>query len=153
MNRAAFLILICSLIHLSHVSQFTNLHISNIFQGVQNFFLHCLQYVYGEKKIAVVTEDDIKAFRAQTYVESINELKDLDANLPDVLDIFDKIRELEKSGSELLMSVPDNGATCSVQVKFYINAIIDRAKEQCDFCVQLNVSKETPSVMNVSRLK
>lgn len=112
-------------------------------------FFTRLQYVYGDRKVAIITEDDIKAFRAKTYVESINELKDLNANLPDVIEIYDKIKELERSGVDLLNTVPDNGATCSVQVKFYITAIVDRAKEQCDFCIQTNVDKENPTMMTV----
>lgn len=69
---------------------------------------------------------------------------------PDVIEIVDKIKELEKNGFDLLNTVPDNGATCSVQAKFYISAIVDRAKEQCDYCIEMNVSKEKPSEMNVS---
>lgn len=71
----------------------------------------------------------------------------------DVIEILNEINGLEKNGFDLLNTVPDNGATCSVQVKFYITAIIDRAKEQCDYCIELNVNKENPSEMNVSGMQ
>lgn len=89
-------------------------------------------------------------FRAKSYVESINELKDLDSNSTDVIETIYKLKGLEKDGFDLLNTVPDNGATCSVQMKFYITAIIDRAKEHCDYCIEINVNKENPSDMNVS---
>lgn len=118
------------------------------FESFSHFF-NIWQCV-SSRKIAIITENDIKEFRAKTYVESINQLKDLDSNLTDVIEILDKIKELEKNGFDLLNTVPDNGATCSVQVKFYITAIIDRAKEHCDYCIKLNVNKENPVDMNVS---
>lgn len=74
-------------------------------------------------------------------------MRDLDPKLPDVIEIFDKIKELENSGFDLLNTIPDG--TCSVQVKYFISAIIVRAKEQCDFCIQTNVGKENPTMMNV----
>lgn len=74
----------------------------------------------------------------------------MDSNLPNVIEILDKIRELESNGSDLIEKVPDNESTCSVQVKFYVSAIIDRAKEQCDYCIEMNLDKEKPTDMNVS---
>lgn len=129
------------------------LTISNVFRDIlkQSYFLNRSQYVYGERKIARITEDDIKAFRAETYVKSIDELRDLDANA-DVIEIFDKIKELENSGFDLQNAVPDDG-TCSVQVRYFITAIIKRAREQCDFCIQTNVDKENPTIMNVCTVK
>lgn len=159
MTRAAFSISISIfiLIHLCHVSC-TGLfswyfrfrfHVKKFSQRF-SFLLDRSQDVNGGKKVAILTENDIREFRAKTYVESIDELKDLDQNLPDVIETYDKLKELEKSGSDILTTVPDDGTTCSVQLKFYTKAIVDRAKEQCDFCIQANVSKESPVVMNVS---
>lgn len=74
----------------------------------------------------------------------------MNSSQSDVIEILNEIKELERNGFDLLNTVPDNGATCSVQVKFYINAIIDRAKEQIDYCIEVNVNKENPSEMNVS---
>lgn len=113
-------------------------------------FLHHSQSVCGYRKIVSINENDIKEFRAKTYVESINELNDLNQEQSDVIEIVDKIKELEQKGFDLLNTIPDNGATCSVQVKYYISAIIDRAKEQCDYCIEKSVKKESPSEMNVS---
>lgn len=109
-----------------------------------------LQSIKADKKVVTIDEDDIKAFRARSYVEPVDELQDLDSNSTEVISMFDKIKELEKNGFDLLNTVPDNGATCSIQVKFYITAIIDRAKEQCDYCVLRNVNKENSTDLNVS---
>lgn len=102
------------------------------------------------RKIAVIDEDDIKVFRAKSYIEPIEHLQDLDANSTDVINIFEKINELDKNGFDLLNRVPDNNARCSVQVKFYINKIIERAKEQCDYCVVKNLNQENRKEFNVS---
>lgn len=139
-----FIVLLC---HVSCTAVFSNFQPYLEYLKKENI-LQCA--VYSCKKIATIKENDIKEFRAKSYVESINELKDLDSNLTDVIEILDKIKELEKKGFDLLNTVPDNGATCSVQVKFYITAIIDRAKEQCDYCIEIHVNKENPVDMNVS---
>lgn len=47
-------------------------------------------------------------------------------------------------------TVPDNHATCSVQVKFYISAIVQRAKEQTNYCVVKHLHKDSRREMNVS---
>lgn len=97
-----------------------------------------------------IDEDDIKAFRAKNYVEPIDELQDLDSNSTEVMSILAKIQELDKNGFDLLNTVPDNGATCSIQVKFSISAIVDRAKEQCDYCVAKHLTKDNSTILNVS---
>lgn len=98
--------------------------------------------------MASITEEDIKEFRDKHYVEPINDLQDLDANSDDVKDVYEKIDELEKRGLELRNRVADNGATCSIQVRYYIKEIIERAKEHCDYCVLKNLNKGDESTLN-----
>lgn len=94
--------------------------------------------------------NDIRAFRARNSVEPINNIEDLDQKSSNVTNIFDQVKEMEKKGFDMLNKVPDNGATCSIQVKYYITTIIQQAKEQCDYCVERNVNKENPLNLNVS---
>lgn len=110
------------------------------------FFFQC----EGHKKIASINGNDIKAFRAKYYEEPIDKLDDLNPTSEDVIEIYDKIAELEKKGFDVLGQVPDNGATCSIQIKFYINAIIERAKEQINYCVLKYLIKESRRELNVS---
>lgn len=105
-----------------------------------------------KKKIASIDGNDIKAFRAKSYVEPVDGLQDLNANSTDVMSVFEKIKDLEQAGFDLLNTVPDNDATCSVQVKYYISTIINRAKEQCDYCVVRHVNRENLTELNVSVL-
>lgn len=86
------------------------------------------------------------------YEEPVEKLEDLDPRSEDVIAILGQIKDLEKKGFDLLNTVPENGATCSIQVKFYITAVINRAKEQSDYCVLKNVKKETRRELNVSHL-
>lgn len=102
--------------------------------------------------MASIDADDIKAFRAKFYVAPVNNLNDLNENSSDVIDVFEKIKELEKNGFDMLNRVPDNGATCSVQVKYFISAIVERAKEQCDYCVEKHLKKDNRLELNVSDL-
>lgn len=104
----------------------------------------------GDKKIASVNGDDIKAFRTKYYEEPIDELNDLNPKSDDVIGIFDKIKELENKGFDMLNMLPDVECTCCTQFKFYITTTIARAKEQTDYCVAKSVNKENRREMNVS---
>lgn len=101
------------------------------------------------KKIAKIDADEIKAFREKNYVKVIAYLNDLNPNSNNMIEILNKITELDKNGFDLLNQVPENGATCAIQVKFYITAIINRAKEQCDYCVKKHVKEANRFDMNV----
>lgn len=72
----------------------------------------------------------------------MDSLLDLEPNSQDIKFVFDKIKELDSKGKKLLALVPDNFATCSIQAKYYIKAIIQRAKEHCDNCVLKHLNEE-----------
>lgn len=101
-------------------------------------------------QFASIDENDIKAFRAKNYVETVDELKDLNQTSNEVIGIYDKIKELQQKGYDMLVTVPDNGATCSIKVKYHITTFIERAKEHCDDCIEANLEDESPLELNVS---
>ncbi|XP_031624148.1 uncharacterized protein LOC116341313 [Contarinia nasturtii] len=107
--------------------------------------------VNGEKKVASIDASDIKEFRAKYYVEPVNDLSDLNETSIDVIGVFEKIKELEKRGFDMLNLVPDNGATCSIQVKYYISTIIERAKEQIDYCVEKHLNIDNRLELNTDQ--
>lgn len=89
-------------------------------------------------------------FRAKNYIEPVNELNDLNPKSEDVIGVNNQIEELEKKGFDMLNRVPQNDATCSIQIKYYITAAINSAKEQCDYCVERHlVENENRLEMNV----
>lgn len=86
----------------------------------------------------------------KNHVEPIDDLNDLNGSSTDVNGILAKIDELKRSGFDLLNRVPDNGAICSIKLKYYIPATISHARKQCDYCVARYVNKESPLELNVS---
>lgn len=131
-------------------SCFFSLHILKYSQKI--ILYQISQCSESDKKIVSIDENYIKAFRAKYYDEPVEKLEDLDPRSEDVIAILSQIKDLEKKGFDLLNTVPENGATCSIQLKFYITAVVNRAKEQSDYCVLRNLKKETRRELNVSHL-
>lgn len=79
-------------------------------------------------------------------------MKDLNPNSKDVIGIFDRISEIEKKGFDMLVTVPDNGATCSTKIKYHITTMIQRAKEISDNCIVINLDAKDPLELNVCHI-
>lgn len=94
--------------------------------------------------------NDLNEFRAKNRVVVVDELRDLNQNSTDVIAVYDKMKQLEQKGFELVVTVPDSGATCSVKVRYHISTIIERSKQECDDCVVANLEKEHQTELNVS---
>lgn len=92
--------------------------------------------------MASINEEDIKKFRAKIYIEPIDDLGDLNPKSKDVIDIVERLNALEKKGFDVLNTVPDNNATCSIQVKYFITSTIERAKRICNYCIEKHVNKD-----------
>lgn len=70
----------------------------------------------------------------------------------DVKGIFSKIDELRKKGYDMLSSVPAQKGTCKTKVKYRVDAIMDRATELSDQCIELNVEAVPTHEINVRQI-
>lgn len=101
--------------------------------------------------MASINGNDIDAFRAKYFITPINGLGDLNQKSEEVANVVDKLKKLEKKASEILGGVPDNDSTCSIQVKYNINAIVQRAKKQCNCCIASHKNNENRLELNVRK--
>lgn len=103
-----------------------------------------------KKKTATIDSNDMNDYRAGRQTEPVNRLEHLNPNSVDMINVFDKIKELEQFGFDLLNTVPDNGSTCASILKYYIQASINRAKDLCANCIVMYIHEESLHEMNVS---
>lgn len=101
--------------------------------------------------MASINGNDIDAFRAKHYIPPINGSSDLNQKSEDVISVVGKLHDLEKKAFDILNTVPDNNATCSIQVKYSIKGIIQRTKKQLNNCIVNNANQENRLELNVRK--
>lgn len=80
----------------------------------------------------------------------MDELSDLNQTSKKIIEINEKMAELEKNGQDLLFGLDDNDI-CTIKIKLRIKILLRDTRGAIDICVRENLIKQDILLLNVSK--